>query len=248
MKKINLLYAFIFAVVFSACAQNKPDKEAVFANVWKAVGGKSTFEKSRYFEFTFTPIRDGKESMGRHHIWDRYTGDYRFESTSADGAKMVVLFNTKTKVGKAYQDGKQLPDSTANKQITKAYAAYINDSYWLMSPLKLQDEGVNTQLEDTQEINGQKCDVIHLNFDKVGLTPGDQYWLYVNDATGEVIQWKFLLQNQKKPAIFEWEPYQDLGNGLKLSVKKTNTESNTSIYFPIAKVLQKVDKDTFTKP
>ncbi|OAQ38571.1 hypothetical protein A5893_14235 [Pedobacter psychrophilus] len=248
MRKTTLLFAFFFAIVFSLSAQNLPNKDVVLEKVWKAVGGKSAFEKSRYLEFTFAPIRQGNQSAGRHHIWDRYTGDYRFESTADNGTKTVVLFNVNNKKGKAYENGNLLPDSTSNKIINRAYAAYINDSYWLMSPLKLQDEGVNTQLEDNQEINNQTCNVIHLNFDKVGLTPGDQYWMYVNEKTGEIIQWKFLLQNQKNSSIFEWEPYQDLGNGLKLSVKKTNKESSTSIYFPVAKVLQKVDNNIFTKP
>jgi hypothetical protein len=96
-------------------------------------------------------------------------------------------------------------------------------------------------------VNNEDCFVLNLNFDKVGLTPGDQYWLYTSKNTGEVIRWKFLLQNQKNTSVFEWMPYQDLGQGVKLSTKKTNTESNTSIFFPLTKVLQSVDKNIFIK-
>ncbi len=248
MKKLNLLSALIFAISVSACAQKQPSKKEVFNKVWKAVGGKATFEKSRYLEFTFAPIKQGKQAPGRHHIWDRYTGDYRLEYNAENGKQNVILFNVNTKQGKAYNDGYIVPDSAAADLVKKAYAAYINDSYWLMSPLKLQDEGVNTQIEANTDVNGTDCNVIHLNFDKVGLTPGDQYWMYVNEDTGEVVRWKFLLQNQKNPAIFDWEPYQNIGNGLKLSNKKTNKESNTSIYFPVAKVLQSVGETTFYKP
>ncbi len=248
MRKLIFLTTLVFTIVVTGFAQNQPDKKEVFEKIWKAVGGKSAFEKSRYFEFTFAPIRQGKESVGRHHIWDRYTGDYRYETTADNGIKTVVLFNVNTKKGNAFENGTLLADSTSKKMINRAYAAFINDSYWLMVPLKLQDEGVNTKLEDNQDVNGITCNVIHLDFDKVGLTPGDQYWLYVNSKSGQILQWKFLLQNQKNPAIFEWEPYQDLGNGLKLSIKKTNKESSTSIYFPVAKVLQSIDQNIFTKP
>ena len=248
MKKLNLLYALIFALTVSACAQKQPEKKDVFAKVWKAVGGKAAFEKSRYLEFTYAPISNGKKSLGRHHTWDRYTGEYRLDYIADNGKQNVILFNVNTKKGKAYNDGFIVPDSAAAVLVKNAYAAYINDSYWLMSPLKLQDEGVNTQIEPNIDVNGVSCNVIHLNFDKVGLTPGDQYWMYVNNDTGEIVRWKFLLQNQKSPAIFDWEPYHDLGNGLKLSTNKTNKESNFAISFPIAKVLKSVGETTFYKP
>lgn len=245
MKRILLCHVIMMSLLFSAYAQ---DKEQVFKKVWDAVGGKSTFEKSRYLQFTFAAERNGQLGYGRSHIWDRYTGDYRFETKGANGKTSVVLFNVNTQKGTAFEDGDLLPDTTATKLIKRAYAAFINDSYWLMVPLKLQDPGVNTALENSEDLNGIKCDVIHLNFDKVGLTPGDQYWLFVNDKTGEIIQWKFLLQGQTTSSVFQWEPYQDLGNGLKLSTKKTNKQSNTAIVFPVAKVLPSVAKDTFIKP
>ena len=245
MKRLTLLWLVILALIQPVLAQNK---EKVFDKVWRAVGGKATFEKSRYIQFTFASERNGQVGAGRNHIWDRYTGDYRFESKAANGKTTTVLFNVNTQQGKAFEDGVAQPDTTTTKLIKRAYGAFINDTYWLMVPLKLQDPGVNTVLEAVETINDVKCQVIHLNFDKVGLTPGDQYWLYVNDKTGEIIRWKFLLQGQKTTSAFDWSPYVDLGNGLKLSTKKTNQESKSSIVFPVAKVLSVVEKDTFLKP
>ena len=245
MKKIVLLWAIGIALFSSATAQ---DKDQVIKKVWEAVGGKTTFEKTRYIQFTFASERNGQIGNGRNHIWDRYTGNYRFESKAANGKTTTVLFNVNTQQGKAFEDGILQADTTSAKLIKRAYGAFINDTYWLMVPLKLQDPGVNTALEDSETINGVKCEVIHLNFDKVGLTPGDQYWVYVNDKTGEIIRWKFLLQGQKNTTAFDWSPYVDLGNGLKLSTKKTNQESKSAIVFPVAKVLSVVEKDTFIKP
>lgn len=247
MKKLAY-WGFIMISFLSFSSLKAQDKQQVINKVWKAVGGKSTLEKSRYMQFTFAVERDGKTLASRDHLWDIYTGDYRFESKDKDGKKIVVIFNINTKKGTAYQDGTALTGEANDKMIQTAYATFINDSYWLMVPLKLQDPGVNTELMPAEEVNGTKCDILHLNFDKVGLTPGDQYWLFVNDDTGEIFQWKFLLQGQKNSSIFVWSPYQDLGNGLKLSTKKTNEESKTSIFFPTAKVLASVDKDIFVKP
>ncbi|HEX7366583.1 MAG TPA: DUF6503 family protein [Pelobium sp.] len=245
MKRI-FLYALL-CLVFTACSVAQ-QKQQVFDKVWKAVGGKSKFEKSRYFQFEFAVKRAGKTGIPRKHLWDRYTGDYRLETSDATGKKTVALFNVNTQAGEVYVDDVLQTGETAQNALKSAYGAFINDTYWLMVPLKLQDEGVNTELVANETVDGELCNVIHLNFDKVGLTPGDQYWLYVNDKSGEITQWKFLLQNQSKESVFKWSPYQDLGNGLKLSTEKTNINGQNTIYYPVAKVLRKVDKNLFLKP
>jgi hypothetical protein len=245
MKRTLFSCIIVLALVQPIFAQTK---EQVFKKVWKAVGGKTTFEKSRYLQFTFASERNGQLNPGRNHTWDRYTGDYRFESKAANGKTTTVLFNINTQQGKAYEDGVLLPDTTSTKLVKRGYASFINDTYWLMIPVKLQDPGVNTFLEPEETINEVKCQVIRLNFDKVGLTPGDQYWVYVNDKTGEIIRWKFLLQGQTNTSVFDWSPYVDLGNGLKLSTNKLNKEGKFAIVFPVAKVLATVEKDKFLKP
>ncbi len=223
-------------------------KDQVFNKISKATGGKSKFNKSRYFQFDFLVKREGKSGIPRKHLWDKQTGDYRLETSDATGRKTVTLFNVSSKAGSVYIDNVLQQGIEADELVKKAYAAFINDTYWLMVPLKLQDEGVNTKLEANETIDGVVCNVIHLDFDKVGLTPGDQYWLYVNSKTGEIIRWKFLLQKQTKESVFNWSPYQNLGNGLKLSTEKTNFNGKTTIYYPVAKVLRKVDKNIFLKP
>ncbi|WP_154647999.1 hypothetical protein [Pedobacter arcticus] len=244
--RIFFLYA-LFCVMLSSCTKAQT-KEQVFEKVWKAVGGKSKFDKSRYFQFDFAPERGGKAVPARKHLWDRYSGDYRLETSDASGKKTIVLFNVNTKAGTVYVDNVLQQGTEADQILKKAYGAFINDTYWLMVPLKLQDEGVNTTRDADETVDGALCNVIHLNFDKVGLTPGDQYWLYVNDKTGEIIRWKFLLQKQPKPSVFNWMPYQDLGNGLKLSTRKVNIDGKSAINYPVAKVLKKVDKNIFLKP
>ncbi len=245
MKKI-LLYGLLCFIV-SSCS-NAQTKDNVIDKVWEATGGKSKFEKSRYFEFSFAPEREGVQSNPRKHLWDKKTGNYRLETSDASGRKTVSLFNVNTKEGSVYIDNVLQNEAETKQALKKSYAAFINDSYWLMVPLKLEDDGVNTQIKANETIDGTLCNVIHINFDKVGLTPGDQYWLYVNDKSGEIIRWKFLLQNQKEPATFNWKPYQDLGNSLKLSTRKVNINGKSVINYPVAKVLKKVDKNLFLKP
>lgn len=252
MKKTCLFIATI--VLFSSCSTRQAknvstvrSKEDVINKIWENSGGRKTWENSRYLTFAFAPQREGKTVSSRTHLWDRYTGDYRLETKTPTNQTLVVLFNVNSQKGTSYLDGKILPDSLNSKEIKRAYGNFINDSYWLLAPLKLEDEGVNVTLKDPEVIEGTKLDVLHLTFGKVGLTPGDQYWLFVDPASGEVKRWKFLLQSKQEGA-FNWTDYKDLGGGLKLSTFKPNiNQAGGGIKFPVASVLTSVDREKFTK-
>ncbi len=244
MKSICFLISVM--ALLSGCATGQT-KEDVIQKVWDGAGGKKTWEDSRYLTFTFAPQRDGKTLIKRTHLWDRYTGNYRFEGTTAANESLLVLFNVNTRKGKSFINGEPLADSLNNVQVTKAYGYYINDAYWLIAPLKLQDPGVNVNLEDEEDVDGTLCPVLHLTFNNVGLTSGDQYWLYVNPENGQIKRWKFLLEGQKEPGIFNWTDYKDLGGGLNLATTKQNVNQNQAITFPVASVLVSVEKGKFTK-
>ena len=244
MKKMCL---FVFLITFLASCATVQTKEDVIDRVWKGAGGRKVWEESRFLSFDFAPQREGKTLANRSHLWDRYTGDYRFETKTPENKNLLILFNINTQKGNSFLDGKVLPDSTNIKEIKKAYAYFINDSYWLFAPLKLEDKGVNVTLKDSEIIDGKEHDVLHLTFGKVGLTPGDQYWLYIDRDNGQVNRWKFLLEGEKEPGIFNWTNYKDLGGGLKLSTRKEEINQKIAITFPVASVLISVDRQKFTK-
>lgn len=239
---------FVMSIIalLSGCVTGQT-KEDVIEKVWDAAGGKKTWKNSRFLTFAFAPEKDGKIVFKRSHLWDRYTGDYRFESKTASNQTLLVLFNVNNQKGKSFINGKPLSDSLNAVEIKKAYGYFINDSYWLLAPLKLEDPGVSVTLENQEDIEGTLCDVLHLNFDKVGITPGDQYWLYVDSKSGLVKRWKFLLQDSDEPGVFNWTTYKDLGGGLKLSTRKENINENNAITFPVASVLISVEPEKFTK-
>ena len=80
--------------------------------------------------------------------------------------------------------------------IQEAYGRFINDSYWLLMPLKMQDPGVNLDYDGEATRDGETYDVIKLTFDHVGLTPGDTYWVFVNRKTHLVDRWEYILQDE----------------------------------------------------
>lgn len=171
--------------------------------------GARALASAPYLQFTFAvDTETGTRTLGRH-FWDRITGDYRVEWTAGADSTYVALFNvrdtTKPPRGDVYVNGKQLDGSKATAARRDAYARFINDTYWLLAPVKVFDPGVNrTYLPDSSTATH---DVLHLTFGNVGLTPDDEYWLYVSTDTGRLDQWAFRLQSMDEeapPKRFNW--------------------------------------------
>ena len=164
MKTINFVFAFILISATTLFGQSKAD---ILNKIWGNIGGKKVWEQSRFIMFEFSPEKEGKSVMSRTHLWDRYTGDYSFEAQTADNKKLLVLFNVQNQKGKSFVDGKPASDSLNTANIKKAYAAFVNDSYWLLVPVKLEDPGVNVELTDPEEIEGKKYTSLFFKFFRV---------------------------------------------------------------------------------
>jgi hypothetical protein len=179
------------------------------------------WEKARYLAFTFNVERDGTIAASFPQRYDRYTGDYRVSGKDQKGDTFDVIMNVNTRVGKAWLNGAEVTD---NKELLeRGYRRFINDTYWLLMPLKSLDPGVH-RTSGGVETNacGDTYDVVKLTFDKVGLTPGDTYWMWVNRDTGLVDEWHMKLQGDKPeepPSVVLFRDYRRIG-GLLLSTRR----------------------------
>jgi hypothetical protein len=172
--------------------------------------GADAWASAPYLRFNFaveTP--EGTRVIGRH-LWDRTTGDYRVEWRSGPDSNYVALVNVRgvtdgTPAGTAYLNGRELTGTAAEEARRQAYGRFINDTYWLLAPLKVFDDGVNRRyLPDSSTA---QHDVLHLTFGDVGLTPDDEYWLYISKETGRLDRWAFRLQGMSEdasPRRFRW--------------------------------------------
>jgi hypothetical protein len=178
--------------------------------------GADAWASAPYLRFDFgIEMPDGRQTIARH-LWNRKTGDYRVEWSTGPDSSYVALVNVRKirdgrAAGTVYLNGEELTGSADTTARTTAYARFVNDTYWLLSPLKVFDPGVNrTYLPDSSTA---KHDVLHLTFDDVGRTPGDQYWLYVSKETGRLDRWAYHLQgmpDQAPPQHYAWTQYQEL--------------------------------------
>ncbi len=163
--------------------------------VWKASGGENWSQVKR-LQFTFIVEDQGKELVSATHDWDvaAQTDHVKWK----DKDVTVNLAN---------------PGNDENAKA--AYARWTNDAYWLLAPLKVLDPGVTLTAEGKKSIDGAELEALRMQFGKVGLTPNDQYVLYVDPATKLVRSWDY----SPKPDTTmhaTWDKYQDFG-GLQLS-------------------------------
>ena len=168
-------------------------------DVVKASGGDA-WPKVKRVQFTFNVLdKDGKPAAANKHDWDVRGGTDTI--TSKDGKTVTV----------------KLADKNDDGDAKIAYKQWVNDTYWLLMPLKLLDGGVKLAHGGQQEVDGQKYEVLNMSFENVGLTPGDRYTLYIDPKEHLVRRWDYMPSAEKKTSG-TWDGYEQFGP-LKLSTK-----------------------------
>ena len=167
--------------------------------VVQASGGDQ-WGKVKRVQFTFNVIdKDGKPVAANRHDWD-----------VRGGADTITTRDNKTVTVK-------LADKNDEGDAKTAYRQWVNDTYWLLMPLKLLDGGVKLAHGGTQDVDGQKYEILNMSFDSVGLTPGDRYTLYIDPKEKLVRRWDYMPSAEKKVSG-TWDGYEQFGP-LKLSTK-----------------------------
>lgn len=165
-----------------------------------AHAGQEAWQSVPYVVFRFGRAEVAGDSaagpQARRHLWNRTTGAYRLE-VPRDDTLYTVLFDLDTGEGQAYRDDVRLDSARTAEWLDRAMGAYVNDTYWLLAPLKLFDEGVARGVDPDEDTDAEQA--LTLAFDGVGRTPGDRYWLYVDRQTGRVAGWRFHLQSSEQP-------------------------------------------------
>lgn len=165
--------------------------------VWEASGGEN-WSKVKELRFTFIVEEGEKQLASVQHDWNVQEGTDRVRWKGKD---VTVNLNT--------------PGD--DEDAKAAYARWVNDSYWLLAPLKVLDPGVKVAHEGTKKTQGTECELLRLSFAQVGLTPNDQYLLYIDPQTKLVRAWDYI-PNAEKTRHATWEKYDTFG-GLQLATE-----------------------------
>ena len=198
MKKI-LGSLFLCVAFFEGVALGADEEKAqgLVTDVWKASGGEN-WAKVKELHFTFNVEQDGKTLAKAEHKWNLVAGTDEVKWKD----KQVTV---------------NLASPAQDENGKGAYARWVNDSYWLLAPLKLREPGVKVVYEGQKESEGVPCDTLRVSFEAVGLTPQDQYVLYVDPQTKLVRAWDYV---PKPETVMHgtWDKYQLFG-GLNLSTE-----------------------------
>lgn len=207
------------------------------------------WEKARYFAFTFNVLRKGVIVAAYPQRWDRYTGDYRVSGRDPKGIPFLVIMNVNTRKGRAWRDDQEVENPADILGI--GYRRFINDTYWLLMPIKSMDPGVHREyVGERTDTCGTTWDVVKLTFDAgVGLTPEDQYWMWVNRDTGLVDEWDMKLTGSKPEDAATrvyFHDFRRLG-GLLLSTRREMRDKNQEIRLDEVVVSSDVPPQAFSK-
>ena len=245
MPSIALIALFLPALPL--LADEKAD--TVARELIASLGGTTAWEKARQFRFDFVVESDGKRVVDFHHVWDRYTGDYRLLGTDKSGAPYAVYFNVNTKQGTAFVNGRPVEGEEKDKLIQNAYGRFINDSYWLLAPWKVFDPGVQREYAGEKPgPDGALCDVIKLSFENVGMTPKDLYWLWITRDGHRMVQWQYVLGGAaEEPTTALWKEWQRFG-GIDLALEKSIQGKPRRILFENVAVSPSRDDSLFAAP
>lgn len=212
--------------------------DTVADQLMDALGGAERWEKARFIRFTF--VRRGRPL---NIAWDRYTGRYRLEALNDAGVPFVVLMNLQTQQGRALLDGQPVPDTELKDYLDRATRMWTGETYWFLMPYKLRDPGVIMSYDGEETVGSTTHDRLHLRFENVGLTPGDQFWVYVNRRTHLVDRWKFKLQGGSE-GDFRWTEWKRFG-GLMLATERLGPTGERILFEDIV-VSDTVPDDVFT--
>lgn len=215
--------------------------------VTEAAGGLDTWEALPGIAFEWAVVRDSVEVVRNWHVWDKRGDRVRSEFLIGEDSVVVAVFSPsafdpETPLGQAALNGTMLSGDAAAEQLTGAQSRFVNDGYWLLAPLKVFDPGVVRAVESRDGRIG-----LALSFESVGLTPGDRYWLAVDDASGATTGWAFVLESGNEGDFVWLDPIElDTPLGpLSFATEKASRAGGSAILTE-PQALQEIDEALFT--
>ena len=249
--RILLLSATLLAL--AAC--DSPDSprletaaDTLAWRVTEGAGGLKAWNAVPGVSFEWAVVADSTERVRTRHVWDKRDGRVRSEwRVGADSVAVAIYdldgFDPDAPRGMVAINGRQLGGAEATERLAEANGRFVNDSYWMVAPFKVLDPGVRRAIEKRDGF-----DRLALSFDRVGLTPGDRYWIEVDDVTGSMTGWSYVLEGSDTEAGWDWvDPLQlDTPQGpLSFARMKVNRADGAAILTDPT-VLDEIDEAEFT--
>lgn len=148
-----------------------PEADALAQKMLNALNNEA-YQETHYLEWTYRRNQykwykiDGKCDV----VWKDFKVQLNFDNPD---------------LSKAYIHNFEVHNEQAEELIDKALNSFYNDSFWLVAPFKVFDQGTERRLVKTD-----KGDALLVTFTKGGATPGDSY-LWLLDESGKPLAFRF---------------------------------------------------------
>src|ERR1051325_7115197 len=146
---VVLFVALMFALLFyfdRAIAADSDQAHQIAQKTIDAMGGMDNWKQVGAIRFNFEVDVAGSQPHSVKHLWDHKNGRDHIEGTK-DGKVMVAWVDMGKKTGAAWLDGKKLEGNDLKQAMDWAFGRWVNDTYWLIMPLKMLDSGVIMKYE-----------------------------------------------------------------------------------------------------
>jgi hypothetical protein len=141
--------------------------------------------------------------LGHEYLWDKNRNLARVEWRGKR-----VLLDVAKRSGRAFVDGKEVDGAARDKLVERAYAFFINDSFWLNPVVKAFDDGT---ARARGSIDGKRA--LLVSYSSGGLTPGDRY-LWILDDNGRPERWRLWVKVLPIGGLeVTWDGWQQLSTG-----------------------------------
>ena len=214
--------------------------------LWAAIGGKENWQNARYFMFSCIGGDNHSFAQGeRIYLWDKQSGNCRFEGMTTDDEAIIALFNIKTNEGTVYINGVKLDNPlTTSDIIHEVTAEFDRDAHLLFLPTVLAGDQASYTVEGEKLIGSQRFTVINVRNQKTSFEAAVDGQLYVDTQTGQVQQW----QPSQVVNQFSIGGFKDIGGGLVLPTRFIGKDTTTSITYPLAAALVNIESQKFSTP
>lgn len=191
--------------------ESGPKAEALAQKMLTAIN-KPAWDSIRFVQWTFKDMH--------HFLWDK---ENHLAEVKWNDSKVLLDINKVD--GRAWEEGVEQTGSSKDWMITKAWAIFINDAFWLNAPAKVYDSGTSRQYVALQD--GKEG--LLVSYSSGGMTPGDSY-LWILDENGLPESWKMWVKIIPVGGVeFTWENWLTLEGGAKVAQFHSNSWLDTSI-------------------
>lgn len=244
--KLNLLLA-LWCCTTAVNGQAVPSgaEHDLIDKLWDAVGGQENWQNARYFMFSCTGGQHSFAQGARKYLWDKQTGDCRFDGVTTDDEAVTVLFNIETSEGTVYINHTKLKNPrTTNDIIAEITEEFNRDAQLLFLPTVLEGNQASYHIAGEKLIGSQRFTVVDVKNKHTSFEASITGQLYVDSQTGRMHQW----WPGNGTDGFYIGDYKAIGSGLLLPTRFTSSDTTTSITYPIAAALTHIEGQKFSQP